>query len=80
MTKTIAIGRRGSITIPAGLRNRFGLKQDDLVIIEATSEGLLLRPAVSLPVEIYSEERIAEFASDDVAVGAVLDTLEQGGS
>ncbi len=38
-----------------------GVSGDDLLIAETTSEGVLLRPAVTLPVEIYSDERIAEF-------------------
>lgn len=77
MSKTVTMGRRGAITIPASFRKRFGLEQDDLMIIEATEEGLLLRPAVSMPVEIYSEERIAEFASDDAKVGQVLARSER---
>lgn len=34
--------------------------------------GLLLRPAVSVPIEIYTEARIAEFAGDEVAIGRYL--------
>ncbi len=76
MKTTVTMGRRGAITIPAGLRQRYGLEQDDLLMIEPTREGLLLRPAVSMPVEIYSEERIAEFASEDREVGEILKRME----
>lgn len=31
------------------------------MLAEATAEGILLRPAVVLPVEIYTPERRAEF-------------------
>jgi hypothetical protein len=31
------------------------------MITEETAEGILIRPAVALPVEIYSPERRAEF-------------------
>lgn len=31
------------------------------MITEGTEEGILIRPAVALPVEIYSSERRAEF-------------------
>jgi hypothetical protein len=37
------------------------MKADDQLIAETTSAGLLLRPAVTLPVEVYSEDRIREF-------------------
>lgn len=80
MKATITMGRRGAITIPAGLRRRYALEQDDLLMIEATSEGLLLRPAVSMPVEIYSEERIAEFSSEDGDVAEVLKRLGSPGA
>jgi len=75
MVEKVTIGRRGAMTIPARLRRVFGLRQHDELIIEATEEGLLMRPAVSMPVELYSEERIAEFAEDDEAVGRNLAKL-----
>jgi AbrB family looped-hinge helix DNA binding protein len=61
MKTTLMVTRRGVVTLPAKLRQALGLKTDDLLIAETTAEGLLLRPAVTLPVEIYSEDRIREF-------------------
>ena len=57
----ITITRRGVITLPARLRKALGLRADDQLIAEVTPEGLLLRPAVTLPVEIYTPEREKEF-------------------
>lgn len=34
-----------------------------LLIAESTEEGILLRPAVALPVEVYSRDRLGEFAT-----------------
>lgn len=59
--QTGKIGRRGTAVIPAALRRRFGIDEGSLVIIEETPEGILIRPAVALPVEHYSPERKAEF-------------------
>ena len=59
--ETSKIGRRGAVVIPAKLRKRFGLQEGTLVIAEERTEGILLRPAVALPVETYSPERVAEF-------------------
>lgn len=73
MQDTITLNARGVITIPARMREAFGLKNNDQLIIEDTPEGLLLRPAISVPVEIYNETRIAEFTRDDAAIGALLD-------
>ncbi|NOZ38956.1 MAG: AbrB/MazE/SpoVT family DNA-binding domain-containing protein [Planctomycetes bacterium] len=72
MTERVTINGRGVITIPAKLREAFGLKADDELILETVDQGLLLRPSVSVPIEFYSEERIAEFISDEQALGKLL--------
>ena len=72
MQAKATINERGVITIPAAIRQAFGLRANDEVIIEQTDQGILLRPAVSVPIEIYTEKRIAEFADDDTAIGKVL--------
>lgn len=38
-----------------------GIKPADQLIAEPTAEGLLLRPAMTFPVETYSPGRIVEF-------------------
>jgi AbrB family looped-hinge helix DNA binding protein len=58
---TSKIGKKGVVVIPARLRRRYGLEEGSLVIAEETEEGILIRPAVAMPVEIYSPERRAEF-------------------
>ena len=55
------IGKRGSFVIPASLRRIFGLEEGSAVIAEETDDGILIRPAVTLPLEVYSAERKAEF-------------------
>lgn len=57
----ITITRRGVITLPAPLRRALGLRADDQLIAELTPDGLLLRPAVTLPVEVYTTGRVREF-------------------
>jgi AbrB family looped-hinge helix DNA binding protein len=58
---TAKVGKRGTVVIPAALRRRFGLEEGSLVVVEVRDEGILIRPAVAVPVEIYSPERRAEF-------------------
>jgi AbrB family looped-hinge helix DNA binding protein len=55
------LGKKGVFTIPAVLRKRFGLHDGSLVIAEERAEGILLRPAVATPVEMYDDARTAEF-------------------
>ena len=55
------VGKRGTVVIPAPLRRRFGIEEGSLVVAEATEEGVLIRPAVAVPVEVYTPRRKAEF-------------------
>ena len=55
------IGKRGVVVIPAELRRRYGLEENTPVVLEDRQDGLLIRPAVVLPVETYTPERRAEF-------------------
>ena len=55
------IGKRGTFVIPAKLRRRFGIVEGSDVIAEETPDGILIRPAVTVPLELYSPERRAEF-------------------
>jgi len=69
------LGRRGVMTLPAKVRKRYGLQESDELLVEETAAGILLRPVVSMPVELYTEERVREFERDDAAIGKMLDEL-----
>lgn len=72
MKTSLTVSRRGVVTLPAKLRQALGIKADDQLIAETTPEGLLLRPAVTLPIEIYSDERIREFDDAEAELEKVL--------
>ena len=72
MRTTLTVTSRGVVTLPAKLRKALGLKAEDLLIAETTPEGLLLRPAVTLAVEMYSDKRIREFDAAEAELEKVL--------
>ena len=76
MSEKLKIGKRGVITLPAKLRKKYGIRESDDLLVEETEEGLLLKPMISMPIEIYSEERIAEFFENDEKIGEILDKIE----
>jgi AbrB family looped-hinge helix DNA binding protein len=78
MQERVTISPRGVITIPSRMREAFGLKANDQLIIENTPEGLLLRPTISIPLELYTDERVAEFTRDEEAVAKLLDRKVPG--
>lgn len=61
ISESAKVGKRGTLVIPATLRRRFGLTEGSTIIAEETSDGILIRPATTLPIELYTAERQAEF-------------------
>lgn len=59
--ETSKVGKRGTVVVPARLRRKFGIEEGSLVIAEERQDGILIRPAMALPIEIYSARRKAEF-------------------
>jgi AbrB family looped-hinge helix DNA binding protein len=60
-SKEAKVGKRGTVVLPAYLRRRFHIEEGSYVVTEERDDGILIRPAVILPVEIYSPRRKAEF-------------------
>ena len=83
ITETAKVGKRGTIVIPAALRQKYGFEEGSQIVVEPVPEGVLLRPVVTLPIEIYTPERKAEFllnsaiTSEDYAI-AVDQVREMG--
>jgi AbrB family looped-hinge helix DNA binding protein len=67
--ESLKVGARGTVVIPRKLRKRFGLAEGSTMVVEEREDGILLRPAVVLPVEAYSPERIAEFHLNNAVDG-----------
>ena len=64
--ETVKLGKKGQVSIPKAILKRLGLEGDATLLIETTAEGaIMLRPAAVYPIEIYSDERIREFAAAD---------------
>jgi bifunctional DNA-binding transcriptional regulator/antitoxin component of YhaV-PrlF toxin-antitoxin module len=76
MQAILTMNSRGVVTLPAKLRQAMGLKADDPLIAETTPQGLLLRPAITLPLEIYTDQRLAEFDQAEAELAAVLPGLQ----
>ena len=72
MQATISVSGRGLIALPAEMRREAGILPQDSLIAETTPEGILLRPALTLPMEIYTPERIAEFDAAESELAQAL--------
>lgn len=79
MKAALTLSSRGTLTLPAKLRQSLGLKADDQLIAETVPGGLLLRPAVTLPVEMYTAERVAEFDEAEAELAAKMTRKKRRG-
>jgi len=58
----IKCGRRGQITIPRDVMNRLGLAENTPMLLEVRDDGaIVLRQVAVVPIEHYTDARIAEF-------------------
>ena len=74
MKSTLTVNSRGDIALPVEMRQAMGLKADDTLIAELTPEGILLRPALSVPIEIYTPKRLRQFDAAEQDLAKVLST------
>jgi AbrB family looped-hinge helix DNA binding protein len=44
VTTIVKVTRRGQTTIPVEFREKFGIKEGDELLVEATEKGLLFKP------------------------------------
>jgi AbrB family looped-hinge helix DNA binding protein len=61
IAETSRVGKRGTIVIPAAIRRRLRIEEGAFVIVEEREDGVLIRPAAVMPIEMYTAERRAEF-------------------
>jgi AbrB family looped-hinge helix DNA binding protein len=66
--QSVILGKRGTLVIPAKIRKRYCLDEGSPMLIEEREDGILMRPAVTTPVEVevYTPERLAEFFLNNV--------------
>jgi AbrB family looped-hinge helix DNA binding protein len=77
------VGKRGTVVIPAALRRRYGIEEGSFVVAEPREGGILIRPALVLPVEVYTPERKAQFLLSNAIdaadyAGAVAEVRRMG--
>lgn len=65
MKQTLIVSNRGQLTLPANLRKRFGIKDGGAVILEERGNELVLKPAMVLEVEMYTDAQIAVWDEAD---------------
>lgn len=65
MPETLTVSSRGRITLPAALRKRFGIQAGGVLIAEEGQGNIILRPAVVMEVDTYSDQDISAWNAED---------------
>jgi len=65
MRQTLIVSNRGQLTLPANVRKRFGIKNGGAVILEERENELVLKPAMVLEVEMYTDEQVLAWDEAD---------------
>ncbi len=65
METVVKVSERGTLTLPKEFRRKLGLEGGGQLILEDSGDGIRLRPAVTIPIEAYTDERIAEFDAEE---------------
>jgi antitoxin PrlF len=61
MDELAQLSERGTITLPAAVRRKLGLEGGDVLTVRLAGRSIVLTPAVLTPIELYTDERLAEF-------------------
>jgi AbrB family looped-hinge helix DNA binding protein len=64
--ETVIIGERGQVTIPKKLREKLGIKPKSPVVIELKENGILIKPAVTVPLREFSDEFVKQLEKADM--------------
>jgi AbrB family looped-hinge helix DNA binding protein len=65
MSQTLFVSNRGQLTLPASLRRRFGIKDGGAIILEERDNELVLKPAMVLEVEMYTDAQVSAWDEAD---------------
>lgn len=62
----VKLGKKGQVTIPKAVLRRAGIVENAPLLVAAASDGsIVLRQAGVYPIELYTDERIAEFEREN---------------
>ena len=65
------------MVLPATMRRRYGFEDGSVIVAEEHADGILIRPAVVVPVESYTDRRKAELLLNNAVDAADYKALRR---
>ena len=65
MRQTLIVSNRGQLTLPANMRKRFGIKDGGVIILEERDNELVLKPAMVLEIDTYTDAQVSAWDESD---------------
>jgi len=81
MNAILKVNSRGTLTLPKPLREALGVSYGGTLVCDFRGYDVVLQPDMSKypPIEMYTDERIAEFKEDEDSIGDIKGLLEKEG-
>lgn len=74
----VKLGKKGQVTIPKSILKQAGIAEDAPLLIAADPDGsIVLRQAAVYPIELYTDERIAEFEQENAIPAQLAARVDQ---
>jgi len=76
MNAILKVNSRGTLTLPKPLREALGVSGGGTLVCDVRGGDVVLQSsATKYPIEIYTDERIAEFEEDANSIGDKIDAF-----
>ena len=73
----VKLGKKGQVTIPKSILRSIGIPDEAPLLVETTPDGaIVLRQAAVYPIELYTEEQLAEYEESNTVPPALERRVE----
>ncbi len=74
----VKLSKKGQLSIPRAILRKLNIQDETPMLIDVTPDGVIqLRQVAIMPIEIYSDARVAEFDRENQATEAEVEAVRK---
>lgn len=74
----VRLSKKGQLSIPRAILRKLNIQDETPMLIDVTPDGVIqLRQVAIMPIEIYSDGRVAEFDRENQATEAEVEAVRK---